>query len=57
MLGVIEEHDVKFPASDKWFGDYWGIYFSDRFYTVEHIKANCHYWASKKEGLVEPNRK
>lgn len=57
MIGVIEEHNVAFPKSDLWFSHYWGINSNDRFRTVEDIKANCHYWASKKEGWVEPNRK
>ena len=58
MLDVIEEHDVLFPAArDFWASGQWLNYSSDRVRRVQQIKADCHYWASKKEGWVEPNRK
>lgn len=56
MLEVIEEHDVQFPKARD-FGICSWLYPSMRFREVEAIKSNCHNWARKKDGWVEPNRK
>lgn len=56
MLDVIEEHNVLFPAAREF---WWGHidWSSSRFRTVEKLKTECHEWARKKDGWVEPNRK